>query len=319
MCARLTLTGVGRKEMWVQLGMVGLGKMGVNMTVRLTAGGHQVVAYDVNKEMLHKVAEEAPGSASAETLEDLVANLQRPRAVWVMVPAGAITSETIERLAGLMDEDDVIVDGGNSRYTDSMQRAATLSGRAIHFVDAGTSGGIWGLEEGYCLMVGCEQAIFERLEPIFRTLAPENGYAHVGPCGAGHFVKMIHNGVEYALMQAYGEGFELLYRSEFDLDVGQIAELWRHGSVVRSWLLDLGAGALSKDPNLEELSDYVEDSGEGRWTVETAINESVPAPTIALSLFNRFASRQEESYANKVIAALRREFGGHAVHAKHID
>lgn len=305
--------------MWLQLGMVGLGKMGANMTIRLTQGGHQIVAYDVNKETLHRVAEEAPGSGSATTLQDLVTNLEPPRVVWVMVPAGAVTTETITTLSSLLDQGDVIIDGGNSRYTESISRAGVLKERGIHFADAGTSGGIWGLQEGYCLMVGCEPGVFERLEPILRTLAPDNGYAHVGPPGAGHFVKMIHNGVEYAMMQAYGEGFELMYRSDFDIDVGQIAELWRHGSVVRSWLLDLAAKALGEDPDLTELSDYVEDSGEGRWTVETAIDQSVPAPTIALALFNRFASRQDESYGNKVIAALRREFGGHAVHAKHID
>ncbi len=303
----------------MQLGMVGLGKMGANMTVRLMLGGHRVVAYDVNKETLHRVAEEAPGSESSESLQDLVTKLEPPRAVWVMVPAGAITSEAIDTLASLLDEEDVIIDGGNSRYTESIERASTLRDKGIHFVDAGTSGGVWGLKEGYCLMVGCEPQIFERLDPIFATLAPDNGYAHVGPPGAGHFIKMIHNGVEYAMMQAYGEGFELMYKSDFELDVGQIAELWRHGSVVRSWLLDLAANALGKDPDLTELSDYVEDSGEGRWTVETAINEAVPAPAITLALFNRFASRQDESYANKVIAALRREFGGHPVHAKHID
>ncbi len=303
----------------MQLGMVGLGKMGANMTVRLMLGGHRVVAYDVNKETLHRVAEEAPGSESSDSLQELVTKLEPPRAVWVMVPAGAITSEAIDTLATLLDEDDVVIDGGNSRYTQSIERASALKEKGIHFVDAGTSGGVWGLKEGYCLMVGCEPQIFERLEPIFTTLAPDNGYAHVGPPGAGHFVKMIHNGVEYAMMQAYGEGFELMYKSDFELDVGQIAELWRHGSVVRSWLLDLAANALGKDPDLTELSDYVEDSGEGRWTVETAINQAVPAPTITLALFNRFASRQDESYANKVIAALRREFGGHPVHAKHID
>jgi 6-phosphogluconate dehydrogenase len=299
--------------------MIGLGKMGANMTIRLTLGGHRVVAHDVNKETLHRVAKDAPGSESADSLDELVAKLEPPRAVWVMVPAGTITSGTIQTLAAMLSEDDVIIDGGNSRYTDSIVRAAALEQPGIHFVDAGTSGGIWGLKEGYCLMVGAEETVFERLEPIFATLAPANGYARVGPPGAGHFVKMVHNGVEYAMMQAYGEGFELLHRSDFDLDVGQIAEVWRHGSVVRSWLLDLAASALGTDPRLEGLDDYVEDSGEGRWTVETAIAQSVPAPTIALALFNRFSSRQDESYANKVIAALRREFGGHAVHAKHID
>jgi 6-phosphogluconate dehydrogenase len=311
--------GSSAKGEALQLGMVGLGKMGANMTIRLTQGGHHVVAYDVNKETLERVAQQAPGSGSAETLEDLVEVLEPPRAVWVMVPAGTITSEVITTLSSLLDEDDVIIDGGNARYTESIARAETLKERGINFVDAGTSGGIWGLEEGYCLMVGCEPEVFERLEPILRTLAPENGYARVGSPGAGHFVKMIHNGVEYALMQAYGEGFELMHQSDFDLDVGQVAELWRHGSVVRSWLLELAAKALREDPGLTQLSGYVEDSGEGRWTVETAINQAVPAPAIALALFNRFSSRQEESFGNKVIAALRREFGGHAVQAKEID
>jgi 6-phosphogluconate dehydrogenase len=288
--------------------------MGANMTLRLVKGGHQVVAYDVDKGAV--AAAKGGGAAGAKSLRDLVEKLAQPRAVWLMVPAGEITQSTIDELEGLLTPGDVIIDGGNSRYTDSIERATQLFKRGISFVDSGTSGGIWGLEEGFCLMIGADPEEFERLEPIFATLAPEHGYARVGPPGAGHFVKMVHNGVEYALMQAYGEGFELLRSSDFDLDLGQIAELWRHGSVVRSWLLDLGARALAADPDLSDLSDQVDDSGEGRWTVETAIDNAVPIPAITLALFNRFASRQDESFANKLIAALRREFGGHSVHAK---
>jgi 6-phosphogluconate dehydrogenase len=231
-----------------------------------------------------------------------------------MIPAGDPTEETIASLRDLLEEGDVVVDGGNSKYTDSMRRARELSSQSISFVDAGTSGGIWGLEYGYCLMIGAERDVFDRLEPVFSALAPNGGYAHVGPPGSGHFTKMVHNGVEYALMQAYGEGFEILRAGEFDLDLAQIAEVWRHGSVVRSWLLDLAATALARDPELKDVSDWVEDSGEGRWTVQTAIDSAVPAPTITLSLFRRFASRQDESFSNKLLAALRKEFGGHEVH-----
>jgi 6-phosphogluconate dehydrogenase len=296
----------------VRIGMVGLGRMGGNMTRRLLRGGHEVVAYARSEDSIRAAVED--GAVGAGSLQELVAKLESPRAVWLMVPAGEITEGVIEELAGLLEPGDVIVDGGNSRYTDSTARAEMLRGRDIAFVDCGTSGGIWGLEEGYCLMIGAEPADFVRLEPLFKTLAPENGYAHVGPPGAGHFVKMVHNGVEYALMEAYGEGFEILKSSDFDLDLVQVAEVWRHGSVVRSWLLDLVAAALNKDPDLKTVAGYVEDSGEGRWTLETAINHAVPAPTIALSLFRRFASRQGESFSDKLLAALRREFGGHEVH-----
>jgi 6-phosphogluconate dehydrogenase len=292
--------------------MVGLGRMGGNMTRRLLRGCHEVVAYARSEDSIRGAVED--GAVGADSLQDLVAKLEPPRAVWLMVPAGEITQGVIEELAGLLEPGDVIIDGGNSRYTDSIARAEMLRGRDISFVDCGTSGGIWGLEEGYCLMIGAEPADFARLEPLFKTLAPENGYAHVGPPGAGHFVKMVHNGVEYALMEAYGEGFEILKSSDFDLDLVQVAEVWRHGSVVRSWLLDLVATALNKDPDLKTVAGYVEDSGEGRWTLETAINHAVPAPTIALSLFRRFASRQGESFSDKLLAALRREFGGHEVH-----
>jgi 6-phosphogluconate dehydrogenase len=233
--------------------------------------------------------------------------------VWVMVPAGEVTSRTIAELSGLLARGDTIVDGGNSNYADTIERAKALGQLGIHLVDAGTSGGIWGLSEGYCLMVGADEGPFARLEGVLATLAPANGYARVGPPGAGHFVKMVHNGIEYALMQSYGEGFEILDSSEFELDLASIAELWRHGSVVRSWLLDLTASALASDPRLEHVSDYVEDSGEGRWTVKTAIDGAVPAPAIALALFARFRSRQEQSFSGRLLAALRKEFGGHAV------
>jgi 6-phosphogluconate dehydrogenase len=298
----------------VKIGMVGLGRMGGNMTRRLLGGGHEVVAYATDPASVASVAND--GAIAASSLSDLVSKLEPPRAVWVMVPAGDITQKVIDDVAGLLASGDTIIDGGNSRYTDSIERAASLRDRGITFVDSGTSGGIWGLEEGYCLMLGAEQADFDRLEAIFATLAPENGYAHVGPPGAGHFVKMVHNGVEYALMQAYGEGFDILKNADFDLDLAQIAEVWRHGSVVRSWLLDLTASALNKDPGLESVTGYVEDSGEGRWTLETAINHAVPAPTIALSVFSRFASRRDDSFANKLLAALRHEFGGHPLHEK---
>ncbi len=296
----------------MQIGMVGLGRMGANMTTRLIDGGHEVIAYDVNSEAVSKV--ESEGATGASSLEDLAGKLRAPRTVWVMVPAGEITHKTVAALGAELEPGDAIIDGGNSRYTESIASAEELEKKDIAFVDAGTSGGIWGLKNGYCLMVGAKEETFKRLEPIFATLAPKDGYAHVGPPGAGHFVKMIHNGIEYGLMEAYGEGFELLASSRhFSLDLGQIAEVWRHGSVVQSWLLDLAASALGKDPHLESLDDYVEDSGEGRWTVETALENAVPVTTIALSLFNRFTSRQEHSFSNKLIAALRREFGGHPV------
>jgi 6-phosphogluconate dehydrogenase len=298
--------------MLMRLGMVGLGRMGANMTRRLIGGGHEVVAFDVSPDAVEEI--KGDGADGASSLQDLVGQLEAPRAVWIMVPSGKITDDTIASLADLLSEGDTIIDGGNSRYTESVARSEMLAERGIDFVDSGTSGGIWGLKEGYCLMLGATDEAFERLEPIFETLAPENGYAHVGPPGAGHFVKMVHNGVEYALMQAYGEGFELMQASEFPIDVSQVAEVWRHGSVVRSWLLDLAASALAKDPDLSELSDCVDDSGEGRWTLETAIQNAVPTPTIALALFARFASRQEESFSGKVLSALRHEFGGHAVH-----
>lgn len=300
----------------MKLGMVGLGKMGSNMTRRLLRGGHDVVVYDVNQETRSALASE--GAFSAASLASLVDQLDRPRIVWMMVPAGSVTQATVDELRSLLGPGDVVIDGGNSRYVDSLSRASELAEKQISFVDAGTSGGIWGLEQGYSLMVGADQQVFDRLQPIFASLASENGYARVGPVGSGHFVKMVHNGVEYALMQAYAEGFELLHASDFDFDVARIAELWRHGSVVRSWLLDLAAQALDKDPDLEELSGWVEDSGEGRWTLDEAITRAVPMPSLAAALFARFASRQQDAFANRMVAALRQEFGGHEVRSSEV-
>ena len=291
--------------------MVGLGRMGANMSRRLLDGGHEVVAYDLNPEAVETLA--AEGAIGAESLETLVQKLSSPRAVWLMLPAGDVTGAAIARLAELLEARDVLVDGGNSRHVDSVARAALLAEGGVDFVDCGTSGGIWGLTEGYCLMLGASEDAFARLEPLLATLAPDEGYARVGPPGAGHFVKMVHNGIEYALMQAYGEGFQLMHEGGVDVDVARVAELWRHGSVVRSWLLDLVARALQDDPELRRLDDYVEDSGEGRWTLEYAIEHAIPAPVIALSVFERFSSRQESSFSNKLLAALRKEFGGHGV------
>jgi 6-phosphogluconate dehydrogenase len=299
----------------MQLGMVGLGKMGANMTTRLLQGGHDVVVFDVDPDAVRRSAE--GGAIGTSSLQEVVEKLAAPRPVWVMVPAGPITQQTIEALGHVMDKGDTIIDGGNSRFTDTLKRAEELSEKGISFVDAGTSGGVWGLKEGYCLMVGGDKETVSRLEPIFTTLAPEDGYAHVGEAGAGHFVKMVHNGIEYSMMQAYGEGFEVLQKNgHFDLDLAQIAEVWRHGSVIRSWLLDLAASALLKNPELEGISDYVDDSGEGRWTLGVAIDQAVPMPALALALFTRFASREQELFAGKLISALRNEFGGHAVHVE---
>ena len=288
----------------MQVGMVGLGRMGANMAERLRSRDHDVIGYDRD-----------PETSEVASLDELVGRLEIPRTIWLMVPAGDPTEETIGALAELLDEGDLVVDGGNSYFRDSLRRAEELRGRGILFCDAGVSGGIWGLAEGYCLMVGGSDDAIERLEPALVALAQEGGYAHVGPTGAGHFVKMVHNGIEYALLQAYGEGFQLLQASmEFpDLDLSQIAEVWRHGSVVRSWLLDLGARALEQDPGLEGIRGYVEDSGEGRWTVIEAVRSGVPVPAIADSLFARFDSRDEDPFAMKLIAALRQQFGGHEV------
>jgi 6-phosphogluconate dehydrogenase len=288
----------------MKLGMVGLGRMGSGMTERLRRDGHEVMTYDPNVD------------STAGSLAELAGQLQPPRVVWLMVPSGRITQETIDGLLGVVEANDVIVDGGNSNWRDSQARHAGASSRDVHFVDVGVSGGIWGLEVGFCLMAGGDDEPVSRLRPVLETLAPQDGWAHVGGPGAGHFVKMIHNGIEYGLMQAYAEGFEIMHRSEFDLDLREIAGIWRYGSVVRSWLLELLHSALEEHgADLGDIAPYVEDSGEGRWTVDAAIAESVPAPVITTALFARFASRLEYSYAAKVAAALRNQFGGHAVRA----
>jgi 6-phosphogluconate dehydrogenase len=297
----------------MRLGMVGLGKMGGNMAQRLTRGGHEVVVHDRDEAVTRTIAE-AAGARAATSLDELVAGLHAPRAVWVMVPAGAPTEQVLRDVADRMQPGDVLIDGGNSNFKDTQRRAQEFAGRGIHLVDAGTSGGIWGLENGYCLMVGGDVDAVALCEPAFRTLAPENGYLHVGPSGAGHFTKMVHNGIEYGLLQAYAEGFEILQKSGMGLDLRAIADLWNHGSVVRSWLLELLERAYAEEgQNLERIRGWVADSGEGRWTVETALDLDVPAPVITLSLQMRFRSRQDDSYGAQVIAALRNQFGGHAV------
>jgi len=295
----------------MELGLIGLGRMGANMAQRLMGGGHRIVAYDRSLETVRDVGQ--AGATGAGSLEELVGKLSPPRAVWLMVPAGAPVEETIHSLAPLLSPGDAIIDGGNSYYKDSVRRAASLKKHRLHFLDVGTSGGIWGLKMGYCLMIGGEREVFRRLEPIFQTLAPEEGYAYMGSSGAGHFAKMVHNGIEYGLLQAYAEGFELLHASPYELDLAELARLWNRGSVVRSWLLELMEKALAADPGLASIKGYVEDSGEGRWTVLEAVERGVPLPVISLSLLTRFRSRQEDSFGAKVIAALRREFGGHAV------
>lgn len=295
----------------MQIGMVGLGRMGGNMVERLIRHGHQVVAFDRDASAREAIVKR--GATAVDSLQGLVADLKGPHVVWVMVPAGDPTESTIQTLAGLMSPGDLIIDGGNSNFRDGMRRGQELAAKGIGFVDAGTSGGVWGLENGYCLMVGGTAESVALAKPIFVDLAPPDGFLHVGPVGAGHFVKMVHNGIEYGLLAAYGEGFEILKGSEFPLDLPAISELWRHASVVRSWLLDLLSDAYAKNPELSGVRGFVEDSGEGRWTVAEAINENVPAPVITMSLLSRLASRQEESYSAKVIAALRNEFGGHAI------
>jgi 6-phosphogluconate dehydrogenase len=299
----------------MKLGFVGLGKMGGKMVERLMNGGHEIVAFDPAKEALDEA--EKKGVVPADSLQALVDKLDALRVIWVMVPSGRPTEETISSLSSLLEAGDIIIDGGNSLYKDSMQRAEALEEKGISLLDAGTSGGVWGLKIGYCLMVGGEEAAFQQVEPIFKTLAPDNGYAYVGVSGAGHFVKMVHNGIEYALLQGYAEGFEIMNaKKAFDLDLQKVAHLWNHGSVIRSWLLELAENAFESDPHLSSIRGYVEDSGEGRWTVAEAIENDVPAPLITLSLLERFRSRQEESFGAKVIAALRNEFGGHGVKKK---
>ena len=296
----------------MQLAMLGLGRMGGNMVQRLLQAGHKVVAYDVDPRRAAELA--AIGAAPATTLDEVIAALRPPRVCWTIVPAGRITEELITSLAARLQKGDVVVDGGDSYYKDSQRRAKELAERGIHFCDAGISGGIWGLKNGYCLMVGGVSEAYAFIEPVLKALVPEGGLIHTGPAGSGHYVKMVHNGIEYGLMTAYGEGFEILKTSPFShLDLPRIADAWRHGSVVRSWLLDLLAQAFSKDPGLDGIRGYVEDSGEGRWTVQTALEQNVPAPIITLALEMRIASRQEVSFSSKVQAALRNEFGGHAV------
>jgi 6-phosphogluconate dehydrogenase len=295
----------------MDIGFIGLGKMGMNMVTRLCQGGHRVVAYDRSTALITEA--EKKGATASSSLEDLIAQLPKPRAVWVMVPSGNPTEETVQHLGTILDNNDIVIDGGNTKFHDDVRRAAGLQKRGIHYVDAGTSGGIWGLQIGYCLMVGGENDPVNRLAPILTTLAPPNGWAHVGGHGAGHYVKMVHNGIEYSMMQGYAEGFELMSKSEYNLNLATIADLWMHGSVVRSWLLELAAGALKDDPKLDSLKGYVQDSGEGRWMIMDAIEKDVPVPTLTTALFTRFRSRQEESFAEKMLAALRKAFGGHSV------
>jgi 6-phosphogluconate dehydrogenase len=313
MAARRLSTTNGR-DATMELGMIGLGRMGANMTERLVRGGHRVVGYDLKAESRARV--EAIGAVSATSLEGVVAKLALPRTLWLMVPAGDITDATIASLVPLLQAGDAIVDGGNSNYKDTLRRAGMLGELKIDFVDCGTSGGVWGLAEGYSMMIGGDVQSVERLRPIFETLAParDAGWGRVGPAGSGHFTKMVHNGIEYGLMQAYAEGFSILeHKKEFGLDLHQIAEIWRQGSVVRSWLLDLTSEALAKNPTLAGIAPYVSDSGEGRWTLAEAIDLDVPAPVIALSLIARLRSRDADSFADKLLAAMRNQFGGHAI------
>jgi 6-phosphogluconate dehydrogenase len=324
----------------MQLGMVGLGRMGGNMARRLTRDGHQVVALDLDP---NKIAElEKEGMKGATTIPQFISLLQKPRVVWLMVPSGDATESMVNKLADVFEAGDTLIDGGNSYFKDDVRRAEKLKAKGIHYADVGTSGGVWGLERGYCLMIGADTKVFAQLEPIFKTLSPgqgdvepthgrptagktaHNGYLHCGPVGSGHFVKMVHNGIEYGLMQAYGEGFDIMKNADskqlpenirYTLQLGEIAELWRRGSVVSSWLLDLSAIALAEDPNLESYTGYVQDSGEGRWTIMAALEESVPAEVLAASLYVRFRSRQEHTFTEKMLSAMRKQFGGHVERA----
>jgi 6-phosphogluconate dehydrogenase len=299
----------------MEIGFVGLGKMGMNMVERLRRDNHKIVAFDLEAEKLQEVS--TFGADGVDSLKAMVARLKAPRGVWVMVPAGEPTETTINQLAELLEPDDTIIDGGNTNYHDDVRRAGELAKKKLHLVDAGTSGGIWGLKVGYCLMIGGEQEIFRRYEPIFKTLAPRDGYGYMGGSGAGHYVKMVHNGIEYGLMQAYAEGFEAMHKSEYRLDLAKVASLWGQGAVVRSWLLELTADTLQRDPGLRHIKGFVVDSGEGRWMVQDAIDKEVSAPIITMSLFARFRSRvdkgAEGTFAEKLVAALRSQFGGHAV------
>ena len=296
----------------MEIGFIGLGRMGANMVRRLLRDGHRVVAWNRTAAKTEEIVSE--GAEGAYSISELVEKLQTPRIVWVMVPSGQTTDDMINEVVPLLSKGDIVIDGGNSNFHDSIRHGQELSAKGLQFMDAGTSGGIWGLKVGYCLMVGGEKATFEHVEPLLKTLAPPDGYLHCGPYGAGHFVKMVHNGIEYGMLQAYGEGFEILQASQFDLDLHKVSHLWNQGSVVRSWLLELAEDAFEKHGNeLSDIRGYVNDSGEGRWTVQQAIDTDVPAPVITLSLLERFRSRQKESYTAQVIAALRNEFGGHEV------
>jgi 6-phosphogluconate dehydrogenase len=297
----------------VEVAFIGLGRMGANMVRRLSQGGHKVVAYNRTAEKTTELVSEGHGVVGAYSLKEVVEKLQTPRIVWLMVPAGQVVDDHIAELEPLLSPGDIIIDGGNSYYKDSVRRGKEVTAKGFHFMDVGTSGGVWGLKVGYCLMIGGEKAIFEHCEPLFKTLAPPDGYGYMGDHGAGHLVKMVHNGIEYGMLQAYGEGFEVLNASQYDLDLRKIAHLWNQGSVVRSWLLELAELAFEADPKLAGIKGWVADSGEGRWTVLEAMEHDVPAPIITLSLLERFRSRQDESFSAKVIAALRNQFGGHAV------
>ena len=296
----------------MKIGLIGLGKMGGNMLKRLKNDKHEIVAFDLNKDNVKKAVED--GGIGADSIEDLISKLEKPRNVWVMVPHGKATEETIDKLLNLLDKDDLIIDGGNSHYTESIKNGEKCKKKNIHFVDAGVSGGIWGLKIGYNIMVGGPDDAVKRIDPILKTLATENGYAHFGKTGAGHFVKMIHNALEYVMLEGIGESFECMSRSEFNIDLQKVANLWNHGAVVRSWLLELAADAFKEEGNsLEKIAPYVDDSGTARWTSEYAVQNSIPVPAITLSLYERFASRQDNPFSAKVIAALRNQFGGHAV------
>ena len=301
----------------MELGMIGLGRMGANMTERLVRGGHRVVGFDPEQQARKRV--EDKGAESADALAALVTKLKAPRTVWMMVPAGDITDRTVSALLPLLAAGDTLVDGGNSNYKDTLRRAKMLAARQIHYVDCGTSGGVWGLAEGYSMMIGGDEPVVERLRPVFETLAPgpNQGWGRVGPVGSGHFTKMVHNGIEYGLMQAYAEGFSIMqHKTEFGLDLHQVAEIWRHGSVVRSWLLDLTSDALKKNPRLDGIAPFVADSGEGRWTVAEAIDLDVPAPVITHSLIERLRSRDADSFSAKLLSAMRNQFGGHEIKKK---
>ncbi len=295
----------------MQLGLIGLGRMGAGMTQRLLNDKHQVVVFDRSTAAMQTLA--GKGANPSNSLQDLGQKLQAPRIVWLMIPSGPPIDETIQGLEGCLSPGDVIIDGGNSYYRDSVRRAEVLHSQQIEFLDVGVSGGVWGLKEGFCLMIGGKEAVFKQAEPIFKSLAPAGGYAYVGASGAGHYSKMVHNGIEYSLLQGYAEGFEILKDSAYDYDLLQLSRLWNRGSVIRSWLLELAESAFSNDPGLKHIRGYVEDTGEGRWTLDEALDHAVPAPALAMALFMRYRSRQDDSFAAKVIAALRNEFGGHAV------